>query len=77
MTDLARSLVDAAAEAMAALNPMLIAGQPENYVDDAGAAVVAVLETLAADYEGDGTVYVSVGDLHSLAAEVRGVGEKQ
>lgn len=37
----------------------------------AAAVVAAVLETLAADYEGDGTVYVSVGDLRALAAEVR------
>lgn len=56
MSDLSRSLVDAAAEAMAAMNPMLIAGQPENYVDDARAAVAAVLETLAenAPYDEDG-----------------------
>lgn len=77
-SDLSRSLIDAAAEAMAALNPMLIAGQPENYVDDARAAVAAVLETLAdafrsyIDTDGERS-HPMLGEvkLRRLAAEVK------
>lgn len=74
VSDLVSALTQAAAEAMAALNPMLIAGQPENYMDDARAAVAAVLETLAAhapyDEDAGFEVWHAPG-LRGLASAVR------
>lgn len=70
MTDLASSLVDAAAEAIgAAVHKPGSRGQAEQ-------AVVAVLETLATEAAPMTLGTYERQSLRRLAAEVRGVGEK-